>query len=104
MADHFYRETYGKTPFWVTELDKTEAMKLLKKAAPFLDEYVDDKFFNEWFWIGSEKIGIPKWSGYSLGYALVSQILKRDKKLNSISFLDVPAKEIAEITTLYDKV
>lgn len=104
LADHFYRETYGKAPIWVSELDEAEATKLLKKAVPFLDKYVDDKFFNEWFWMGSEKLGIAKWSGYSLGYTLVSQILKKDKKLKSTSFIDVPAKEIAEITTLYDKV
>ena len=104
LADHFYHETYCETPNWVSELDKTEATKLLKKAAPYLDAYVDDKFFNDWFTLGSEKLKIAKWSGYSLGYALVSQILKKDKKLNSISFLDVPAKEIANITMSYDKV
>jgi uncharacterized protein YjaZ len=100
LADHFYRETYGEIPAWVSELNKTEVTKLLKKATPFLDEQVDDRFFNEWFLQGSEKLKIAKWSGYSLGYALVTQMLKRDKKLNSISFLDVPAKENADITVL----
>lgn len=100
LADHFYRETYGEIPAWISEMDKTEVTKLFKKATPFLGEQVDDRFFNEWFLQGSEKLKIAKWSGYSLGYALVTQILKRDKKLNSISFLDVPAKEIAEITVL----
>jgi uncharacterized protein YjaZ len=103
LADHFVYETYGLTPTWVSELDKMEATKLLKKISPILDEKIDDEIYNDWFLRGSEKLGIAKWTGYSLGYALVTQILKRDKKLNSISFLDIPAKEITEITTLYDK-
>ncbi len=104
LADRFVYETYGLTPVWISKLGGTDAAKLLKKISPILDEKIDDEIYNDWFLSGSKKLGVAKWSGYSLSYALVSQILKKDKKLNSISFLDVPAKEIADITTLYDKV
>jgi uncharacterized protein YjaZ len=104
LADHFVYETYGLTPVWITKLDKIEATKLLKKISPILDENIDDEIYEDWFLRGSKKLGIAKWSGYSLGYMLVSMILKKNKKLDSVSFLDVPANEIADITTLYDKV
>lgn len=100
LADRFVYETYGLPPVWVSKIDKTEATKLLKKISPILDKKINDEIYSDWFSRGSEKLKIAKWSGYDLGYALVSQILKKDKKLSSISFLDVPAKEIAEITVL----
>lgn len=104
LADHFVYETYRLTPVWITKLDKTEATKLLKKISPILDENIDDEIYDDWFLRGSKKLGIAKWSGYSLAYMLVSMILKKNKKLDSVSFLDVPANEIADITTLYNKV
>lgn len=103
LADRFCYEIFGQTPIWVSPLSGGKAQVLLKKAAPLLDVRLNDKLYDQWFLYGDPG-QLAKWSGYSLGYALVAQILKKDKKLNSISFLDVPAKEIADITVLYDKV
>ena len=88
LADHFETEVRGGTPGkWDTALTDKEIQRLLKLAK----KEFDNENYNhaEWFF-GSKKRNIPYWTGYSLGFYLVGEYLKRypNKKASSLYSLN----------------
>lgn len=80
LADHFGLEITNKKPQkWDTALI-VGSLRVMKKRA--LRE-LNNKKYNHWDWfIGSKARKIPKWTGYTLGFELVKDYLKKhpDKK------------------------
>lgn len=80
LADHFDLEVYGgKLQPWSTALPEEELQKMMEKAEKEFDNKEYDHF--AWFF-GNEDLGIPRWTGYAIGFHLVKLYLQKypDKK------------------------
>lgn len=76
LADHFDVEVNKDEPEpWCTILSEKQILDLLTKAGKEFDNKNYDH--NAWFF-GSEDKGIPKWTGYALGFKLVNDYLKKN--------------------------
>lgn len=76
LADHFDMEINNKGPhLWDVVLNAGQIRKMKEKAKK---EY-NNKNYNhqEWFF-GSKEKGIPRWTGYTLGFNLVAEYLKKN--------------------------
>lgn len=75
LADHFDIEVNGGQPRpWSIAFSGDEIAKLREQAAPVFNESYDA---GEWLFGTRE---IPKWAGYSLGFAIVAEHMKRTGK------------------------
>ncbi len=87
LADHFEKEITNKNPNpWSVALGKSQIKQMMERAE---NEYNNKNYnHNEWFF-GSKEKGIPKWTGYTLGYNLVAEYLKKnpDKKPSQLHAL-----------------
>lgn len=78
LADHFDMEINGGTqPRWTLALSEEEFDKLKNKAE---EEYNNKQYNHRSWFFGSEKDGIPRWTGYSLGFRIVGEYLKKNNK------------------------
>lgn len=87
LADHFEMEINNKGPhMWDVVLSAGQMKAMMEKAKK---EY-NSKNYNhyEWFF-GSKEKGIPRWTGYTLGFNLVAEYLKKnpDKKPSQLYVL-----------------
>lgn len=74
LADHFERDITGSEPRpWDTALSTVEFDRIRLLAEK---EFNQEYSHNDWFF-GSAERNIPKWAGYSIGYQLVSEYLKK---------------------------
>lgn len=82
LADHFAMEITGRqNPLpWSRALTPEQKKVFLKKASAMWMEPAYDN--NLWFF-GSDPEKIPRWTGYTLGYDLVSDYLKRHPGIHS---------------------
>jgi uncharacterized protein YjaZ len=94
LADHFDLEMYGRDPYpWDLALDKNQIEKFLKKAkAEFNNKDYDH---TTWFF-GSKNKNIPRWTGYSLGFKIVSDYLQKNPDKKSSSLYNTSAKEFVK--------
>lgn len=88
LADHFDTEITNKSPNpWSVALDKLQIKQMMKRA----EKEYDSKNYNhnEWFF-GSKKKNIPRWTGYTLGFNLVAEYLRKnpDKKPSQLYNLE----------------
>lgn len=89
LADHFDIEiNNGKPEKWDIALDQPQLEKFTKRAKKEFNSYTYNH--QAWF-LGSETQNIPHWAGYSIGFALVGDYLKRhpDKKPSNLHSADV---------------
>lgn len=80
LADHFDIEVFnGKPQPWSVAFTPEELDKIRIKAEKEFDNKDYDHF--AWFY-GNEELSIPEWAGYSLGFQIIKDYLKRnpDKK------------------------
>lgn len=78
LADHFDMEVNNAKPhMWDVALSNEDTQKYLELAK----KEFDNENFNhtDWFF-GSKERKIPKWTGYSLGFYLVGEYLKKNPK------------------------
>ncbi len=80
---------HTKPAIYATYLSEKELQDAFDKAKPLFNETQYDH--NTWFF-GNEEKGIKKWIGYSLGYWLVRQKMKKDGKMAS-ELVGVESKE-----------
>lgn len=94
LADHFEIEITSKKPsLWDTALSKKQIEIFSEKARK---EYHDKKFnHDEWFF-GSKEKGIPRWTGYSLGYNLVAEYLKNNPDKKPSQLYNLKAEEFVK--------
>jgi uncharacterized protein YjaZ len=92
LADHFDLEINGSNPrLWMTALDQNQISVLLEKAKTEFSNDVYDH--NAWFF-GSEEKDIPRWTGYSLGFKIVSDYLEKNKDKKPSSLYNTTSEEI----------
>lgn len=87
IADHLDLEIVGgEGKPWSKALTGNEIEALFEKAGPLLGKRNHDHF--TWFF-GSEEHGIPKWTGYALGFDIVDKYLrKQNTHISKIIHLD----------------
>lgn len=84
LADHFNIEiNHEKPQRWDTALDKEQLIKYMKLAEK---EYNNSTYDHRSWFYGSKKENIPRWTGYSIGFYLIDQYLKKhpDKKPSNL--------------------
>lgn len=89
LADHFEKEINNKAPqAWSVALNTNQVSKMMKKAK---EEYYNKDYDYVAWMFGSKEKGIPKWTGYTLGYNLVAEYLRKhpDKKPSQLHTLKV---------------
>lgn len=76
LADHFDLEVYKDNPQpWSIALSEEELKTMLKKAEKEFNNKEYDHF--AWFF-GNEELGIPRWTGYTIGFELVKKYLYKN--------------------------
>jgi len=93
LADSFCMELTGDTPIWAKQINDEEAKNLLKMAKPLFGKKMDDQLYDCWFVSGS--YDLPKWSGYSLGYWIISDYLREHNQSSAVSLVGMPASEMS---------
>jgi len=90
LADHFDIEVNGGDPKpWSVSVEGEELQELREKAEPFLNSEYDEA---EWFFGAGE---LPKWTGYSLGFAIVGDYIEHAGKSAS-ELVNVKASELVK--------
>lgn len=78
LADHFDIELNEREPNpWSIVLKEEEIDTLLQKASL---EFESNNYDHAAWFFGSEDRGIPRWTGYSLGFKLVGSYMKKSGK------------------------
>lgn len=77
LADHFANEITKREDLhlWDRALASGQINKLLKKAK---EEYFNKNYTHDEWFFGSQEKGIPRWTGYTLGFNLVADYLKKN--------------------------
>jgi hypothetical protein len=88
LADHFSIEVTGvEAPPWTVALTPEQAAELAARAR---EEY--DDAYNHWAWFfGSDELGIPRWTGYTLGFQLVGDYLDRHPAATASALATAPS-------------
>lgn len=91
LADHFDIEVNNVLPnLWDITLNEKELEKFNKIAEK---EYFNENYnHNDWFFGSTEK-NIPRWTGYSLGFYLVAEYLKKNPNKKASQLYSVKAEE-----------
>ena len=91
LADHFDMEINEKGPhLWDIVLNEDQIKEMKSRAKK---EYNDKKYnHNEWFF-GSKEKKIPRWTGYSLGFNLIAEYLKKNPSKKASQLHNVKAEE-----------
>lgn len=95
--------TEGLADHFANEITKAESLHLWDKALAFgqvnewlrkaREEYLNKNYIHhEWFF-GSKEKGIPRWTGYTLGYHLVAEYLKKNPNKKSSQLYALPTEE-----------
>lgn len=75
LAEHFEIEVTNKKPDKYAVALSAKQIQVMKKR--IAKEFSSKKFdFDEWF-LGSKSRKIPKWTGYTIGFNLVGEYLKK---------------------------
>jgi uncharacterized protein YjaZ len=78
LADHFDIEINNGPPKpWSVAVAGSELEKLKEKAR---SEFTNDNYDHSVWFFGSESKNIPRWTGYSLGFSLVGDYIKKSGK------------------------
>jgi uncharacterized protein YjaZ len=78
LADHFDLEiNSGEIPPWSSALAAEQLAEVMDKARPEFNSL--SYSHSDWFF-GTDKDAIPRWAGYSLGFKLVEDHMKRTGK------------------------
>ncbi|MEM7051426.1 MAG: DUF2268 domain-containing putative Zn-dependent protease [Acidobacteriota bacterium] len=88
MADHFAVDLLGiLPPPWSEALSESQITEMLQRARPELDSSAFS--FQAWFF--GSGADIPAWTGYSLGFHLVSEYRTRNPGSDAASLVHTPS-------------
>lgn len=94
LADHFDVELNNGKPYpWSTALNEDEITKYFDKAKN--SELLSKEYNHSSWFFGSEEKGIPRWTGYAIGFKLVGDYIKKTNKSAS-KLVDAPASDFIE--------
>ena len=101
LADHFTDEIFdGKGQYWDHALSEDQLQVFLRRVKPILDHQRYD--YDAWFF-GKEEDGIPRWTGYSLGYRIVQEYLRRNPDARASALHGTPTADIlGPVMDLFD--
>lgn len=88
LADHFELEITNNSPQpWDEALSAEQERALFDRA---IEELNNNKYSHEDWFYGSEKRKIPRWTGYTLGFNIVGEYLRKnpDKKPSGLYSCD----------------
>jgi len=89
LADHFAVEALRiPPPPWTHALNGTASDALLDSART----HFDDRPYDHAKWFFGSTRDIPQWTGYTLGYRLVSAYLAENPGQNATTLVDAPAR------------
>jgi hypothetical protein len=92
LADHFSVQVAGGTPpIWATALSTAELDRLLEASRP---HWFDGGYDHE-AWFFGDGSGIPRWTGYSLGWAIVDRFLEEHPGPDPSDLHDEPTASFA---------
>ncbi len=93
LADHFDIELNGYAPNpWSVALTDEEINTFFEKASL---EFRKESYDHAAWFFGSEERGIPRWAGYSLGFELVGNYMKKTGK-SAADLVKAPASLFSE--------
>lgn len=78
LADHFDIQVNGLKPKPWSIAVMGEELEKIRKVAEV--DFENDKYDHRAWFFGSDKKNIPRWAGYSLGFALVEEYMKKTGK------------------------
>ena len=88
LADHFAMEVTGKSaPLWARALDAEDLQSWLEQAK---SEWNKDPYDHSRWFFGTEEV--PRWTGYSIGFALVRQYLQDHPEARAATLYDRKAR------------
>jgi uncharacterized protein YjaZ len=90
LAQNFEEDILKIRPIYSKALSQKEAFNLLKKIENKIYEPLNYKFYKDLFF-GSKKF--KRWSGYTIGYFIVKEFRKQNKKLNWKSLIYLPPEK-----------
>lgn len=92
LADHFDIEVNNESPEpWCTALSEEQIQDLLVKAK---EEFNNKNYDHHAWFFGSAEKGIPRWTGYSLGFKLVESYLQKHPDKKPSTLYDAKAEEL----------
>ncbi|TRZ55648.1 hypothetical protein D4Q76_00090 [archaeon] len=94
LADHFELEVTNKKPQkWDTSLTAKQFGIMKKKS---VKEFNSKKYNHEEWFFGSNERRIPKWAGYTIGFNLVGNYLKKHPDKKPSQLFAVKAEEFVK--------
>lgn len=91
LADHFDMEVNNAPPHaWNKVFSSENIQKYLNLAKKEFNK--ENYNHSDWFF-GSKKKNIPRWTGYSLGFCLVEEYLKKNPKEKASSLYNKKAED-----------
>ncbi len=90
LACHCEEELTGQRQPWDHALSELQLKKYTVSVKRNFNKKPYDHY--QWFYNGRKK-GIPRWTGYSVGYYLVEQYLKKHPGKHAYELYDKPAKD-----------
>lgn len=95
LADAFVHEAFPSTPAlpWDAAIDDATQSRMWKLAQPKLLDSYSLSDHRRWFFGGD---GIPRWTGYTLGYRLATSYLESSSGTSARTAYNVSAKEVLE--------
>jgi uncharacterized protein YjaZ len=90
LATHFEEQiTHGSAALWAKAVKGKMLIELTKRA---VSEYTSSTYNHRRWFFGKGDPTIPRWTGYSIGYRLVSNYLRAHPKQTAATLLNKPAK------------
>ena len=90
LADHFAMEVTGRQKLlpWSRSLTHEQKEIFMKKAE---QDWKKPTYDNDLWFFGSEPEKIPRWTGYTLGYCLVEDYLKKHPETSASKLVSADA-------------
>jgi len=96
LADHFDIEVFGQLPHpWSRAVLYKEKKSLIDLVKKEYNNKCDRKVYKEWF-LGWGSRGIPRWSGYTVGFEIVKKYLKTYKKSKPSTLYNKDTKDFID--------
>ncbi|OGV93533.1 hypothetical protein A3B57_00095 [Microgenomates group bacterium RIFCSPLOWO2_01_FULL_47_10] len=90
LADHFALEiTQLPTEKWDMALTPGQSKGLISRASK---EFNNHNYNHTAWFFGSKELNIPHWTGYSLGFAMVGEYLKKHPESKPSNLYQIPAE------------
>lgn len=92
LATHFETEVWGGEPSpWATSLTQEQNLQMLQEALREIKANDENYDHGRWFYGSGD---LPNWTGYTLGYHIVSEYLRLHPGDTAASLVSIPTENI----------